>query len=85
MRAYYYDSQPGNSTMPHESTPVDQAALDAMGVLYFHIPIDSEGKWEAEVQRIATERGYKNRDVVESGRELMGGGYEAAMTRVWKE
>lgn len=85
MRAYYYDNLPGSPILPHESSTVDQATLESMGVLYYHIPIDPEGKWEMEVERIATERGYKNKDIVESGRELMGNGYEAAMTRVWKE
>ena len=85
MRAYYYDGLPGSSTLPHEGSPVDEATLASMGVLYFHIPIDSEGNWEEEVQRIATERGYRNKDVIESGRHLMDDGYEAAMTRVWKE
>lgn len=85
MRAYYYDDLPGSPTLPHEAGLVDQATLESMGVLYFHIPIDAEGQWEVEVQRIATERGYKNRDIVESGRVLMGDGYEAAMTRVWRE
>lgn len=85
MRAYYYDNLPGSPTASHEAQTVDAATLESMGVLYFHIPIDAEAKWEAEVQRIAIERGYKNQDVVESGRELMGAGYEEAMARVWKE
>lgn len=76
---------PGSPTLPHESDAVDEATLAAMGVLYFHIPIDNEGNWAEKVQHIATERGYKNKDVMESGRDLMGDGYEAAMTRVWKE
>ncbi|KAI0085122.1 Acireductone dioxygenase [Irpex rosettiformis] len=85
MRAYYYDNKPGNPTLPHEGESIDSAVLTTMGVLFYHIPIDSEGKWEAHVQRIATHRDYKHSDVVETSRELLGETYEDAMEKVWRE
>lgn len=85
MRAYYYDGLPGEPSLPHESRPVDTTTLASLGVLHFPIPVDSEGVWQAKVDRIATERGYKNRDVVESSKETLGDKYEEAMDKVWKE
>lgn len=85
MRAYYYDNLPGERTLPHEGEAVEPALLAAMGVLSYRIPIDSEGQWEAHVQRIATRREYKHSDVVETSRELLGDKYEEAMDKVWKE
>lgn len=85
MRSYYYDSSPGDSTLPHEGDPVDPAVLAALGVLFSHIPIDSEGKWEAQVQRIATSRGYRYSDVVETSRKLLGETYDETMDKVWRE
>ena len=86
MRAFYYDNADGLSTDLHDSgRAVDPEVLKAMGVLYWSIPVDAAGKWEQEVERIAEEREYKNRDVIESSRATLGEKYDGAMAMVWKE
>ncbi|KAI0691779.1 Acireductone dioxygenase ARD family [Cytidiella melzeri] len=85
MRAYYYDNLPGEPILPHEGAMVDPAVLTTIGVLFAHVPVDAEGKWEEHVQHIATTRGYKCSDVVESGRDLLGEKYEESMEKVWRE
>jgi len=86
MRAYYYDNRDGEPTLPHDSgREVEPAALKAMGVLHWSIPADPKGKWQEEIDKVAREREYKNRDVIESGRSTLGERYGDAMAVVWKE
>ena len=74
MRAYLHDNIPGNITAPHDSgVPISIDQLAAIGVLYWHIPIQN---WEVDVNKIAAERGYKNRDTVENSKELLGDDFE---------
>ena len=56
-----------------------------MGVLHWFIPIDPQGKWKEGIETVAREREYKNRDVVESSRAVLGERYDDAMATVWKE
>ena len=56
-----------------------------MGVLYWSVPVDAEGKWKQEIEKVAHEREYKNSDIVASSRETMGEKFEGAMAMVWKE
>ena len=86
MRAYYYDNSDGLPTDPHDSgRAVDAAVLKAMGVLYWSIPVDPQGEWEKQVDKIAHDREYKNRDVIQSSRATLGEKYNDAMAAVWKE
>lgn len=86
MRAYYYDNRDGEPTLPHDSgNPVHLDVLQAVGVLYWSIPVDAEGRWLEEINKVARKREYKNRDVVESSRSTLGKGYDDAMAVVWKE
>ena len=88
MRAYYSDDLPTDPRLPHiapDAPAVDDATLKSIGVLHWSIPVDATGKWEQEINRVATEREYKNRDVVESSRALMGEEFEQKMAVVWKE
>jgi 1,2-dihydroxy-3-keto-5-methylthiopentene dioxygenase len=86
MRAYYYDNLDGSPTLLHDSgREVDPEVLKAMGVLYWSIPVDAEDKWQEEIDKVAQEREYKNRDVIESSRATMGEKYDGAMAMVWKE
>ncbi|OAA53818.1 1,2-dihydroxy-3-keto-5-methylthiopentene dioxygenase [Niveomyces insectorum RCEF 264] len=71
MRAYIFDNQPGDQRLPHDSgKAVDVDALQRLGVLYYRIA-DT-----ADVDRLAAERGYKNRDEIKVSPEAMGAVYE---------
>ena len=86
MRAFYHDAIPGNQTALHDSgRAVSEEELNASGVLYFNVPVDDEGKWEKEIDSIAKEREYKNRDVKESSRAILGDSFNASMEMVYKE
>lgn len=86
MRAYYYDNESGSPSEPHDSgREVDVSILKAMGVLYWSIPVDAEGKWQETIESVARERKYKNRDVVESSRAILGEKYDEVTAKFWKE
>jgi len=71
MKAYFYDNQPGDQRDPHDSgrtVPADYLA--SLGVLYRHctsIP---------QLDSIAAERHYKNRDTIIVSPKAMGDIYE---------
>ena len=51
MRAYYMDDDPSDQRLPHDSGhAVSEETLDKLGVLRWHIPVDSEGKWEGTIK-----------------------------------
>ncbi|KIP04843.1 hypothetical protein PHLGIDRAFT_92895 [Phlebiopsis gigantea 11061_1 CR5-6] len=86
MRAYYYDNEAGSPGQLHDSgREVNTSTLNAMGVLYWSIPIDAEGRWQEAIETVARERTYKNKDVIESSRMTLGEKYDSAMAMVWKE
>ncbi|KAL1865292.1 hypothetical protein VTK73DRAFT_5405 [Phialemonium thermophilum] len=71
MRAYLYDNLEGDQRLPHDSgVAVDTDALKDLGVLYYRFS-DIEG-----VDKLAAERGYKNRDEITVSPEKMGAAYE---------
>ncbi|KUI64997.1 1,2-dihydroxy-3-keto-5-methylthiopentene dioxygenase [Cytospora mali] len=71
MKAYLYDNQPGDQRLPHDSGhPITTDALGKVGVLYHHMPSVSD------VDALAAERGYRNRDEVTVSPEKMGDVYE---------
>ncbi|KAL1408902.1 1,2-dihydroxy-3-keto-5-methylthiopentene dioxygenase [Vanrija albida] len=77
MKAYYYDDVPGDQRLAHDSG--EQVSLDTLshlGVTYRSIPIDAEGKWQAEIDEFAKERSYKNRDQITVTPEGLGAAYE---------
>lgn len=59
--------------------------MKASGVLYFQIPVDSNGKWRKDVDALAQKREYKNRDVKESSRASLGDSFDAGMKMVYAE
>ncbi|ORX78175.1 1,2-dihydroxy-3-keto-5-methylthiopentene dioxygenase-like protein [Basidiobolus meristosporus CBS 931.73] len=64
MRAYYYDNSFQDPREAHEllpSVPVSLEQLEKVGVLYWRLE-GEEGR--CQLEDIATERSYKNRDVV---------------------
>jgi cupin superfamily acireductone dioxygenase involved in methionine salvage len=58
MKVYFYDNVDSDQRLPHEGPPATLADLEKLGVYASNI---SE---QAEVDRIAEERGYRNRDEV---------------------
>jgi 1,2-dihydroxy-3-keto-5-methylthiopentene dioxygenase len=58
MKVYYHDNVDSDQRLPHEGEPVTPADLEALGVFAANIPD------QAEVDKIAEERGYRNRDEV---------------------
>jgi 1,2-dihydroxy-3-keto-5-methylthiopentene dioxygenase len=72
MRSYYYDNLPGDQRLPHDyvpSRPVPPEKLTKLGINYWSIPVEGH---EAEVNAVAKERDYKNRDVINVSKEGMG-------------
>jgi len=71
MRAYWFDNQPGDQREPHDSgKDVDPAYLSKLGILHFNYPnVD-------DVNSLASQRGYKNRDEITISLEKMGDIYE---------
>jgi hypothetical protein len=49
MKAYIYDNIEGDQRLPHLDPNQPQLSADqltAYGLLYQHIPIDTDGNWE---------------------------------------
>ncbi|KAK4456196.1 Acireductone dioxygenase ARD family [Podospora aff. communis PSN243] len=80
MKAYYYDNLPGDQRAPHDSgRTIPTEDLSTIGVLYYHIPsLD-------DVNALASQRGYKNRDEITVSPEKMGDIYEAKVKSFFDE
>lgn len=75
MKAYYYDKLPGAKNLPHNSgREVSSETLTKAGILHWSIPTEN---WKVQIDEIANERGYKNRDIIENSRESLGAEYDA--------
>ncbi|KDQ15105.1 hypothetical protein BOTBODRAFT_32082 [Botryobasidium botryosum FD-172 SS1] len=86
MRAYIYDNEPTDQRLPHEtspSQPISVEALNKLGVLYWNIPV--EGDWEQEINKVAEERSYKNRDTINVSKEGLGDAYESKIRSFFEE
>jgi 1,2-dihydroxy-3-keto-5-methylthiopentene dioxygenase len=84
MRAYYFDNVPGDQRLLHDSgKPVPPATLESIGVLSLSIPV--EGEWEAQIDAVAKERGYKNRDTINVTKEGLGDIYESKIKTFFEE
>lgn len=49
MKVYYFDNVEGDQRLPHSDEslpPADQNTLERIGVSYWSIPIDLDGKWQ---------------------------------------
>ncbi|KID89108.1 RmlC-like jelly roll fold protein [Metarhizium guizhouense ARSEF 977] len=80
MKAYMYDNQPGDQRLPHDSgRAISTEALGKLGVLYFHFANI------ADVDRLAADRGYKNRDEITVSPEKMGDMYEDKVKMFFNE
>ncbi len=80
MRAYYYDNTALDQRTPHDSgRPVPPSYLSELGVLYSHHP------QESSVDTLATQRNYKNRDVITVSPGAMGDVYEDKVRMFFNE
>lgn len=80
MKAYYYDNLPGDQRLPHDSSrPATPSDLNALGVLYYHMPALSD------VNALAESRGYKNRDEITVSPTAMGDVYETKVRSFFDE
>jgi 1,2-dihydroxy-3-keto-5-methylthiopentene dioxygenase len=86
MRAYYFDNLPGGQHLQHDSgTPVDLVDLRKLGLLHWAIPLDSPGGWESEIDKIAEQQSYKNRDIIDVTKEGLGDQYESKIKIFFQE
>jgi 1,2-dihydroxy-3-keto-5-methylthiopentene dioxygenase len=86
MRAYYFDNLPGDQRLQHDSgTSVDLTDLRKLGLIHWAIPLDSPGGWESEIDRIAEQQGYKNRDSIDVTKEGLGDQYESKIKLFFQE
>ncbi|KAE9374844.1 Acireductone dioxygenase [Stipitochalara longipes BDJ] len=80
MKAYWFDNEEGDQRLPHDSgREVSPAYLSQLGVLYHHIPS------EPDVDKLASERHYKNRDIITVSPEKMGAIYEEKVKSFFNE
>ncbi|KAF1971808.1 1,2-dihydroxy-3-keto-5-methylthiopentene dioxygenase [Bimuria novae-zelandiae CBS 107.79] len=71
MKAYWFDNLPGDQREPHDSgRAVSPETLKELGIIYKHCPT------VADVDAIASERNYKNRDEITVSPKTMGDVYE---------
>jgi len=80
MRAYWFDNNPGDQRLPHDSgREVSEGYLEKLGISHFNYPsVD-------DVDKLATTRGYKNRDVITISPDTMGDVYEEKVKMFFNE
>ncbi|KAF2868521.1 1,2-dihydroxy-3-keto-5-methylthiopentene dioxygenase [Massariosphaeria phaeospora] len=80
MKAYWFDNLPGDQREPHDSgREVSPEYLSKLGILHFNYP-----KLE-DVNTLAAERDYKNRDEITISPESMGEVYETKVKTFFHE
>jgi 1,2-dihydroxy-3-keto-5-methylthiopentene dioxygenase len=80
MKAYWFDNLPGDQRLPHDSgRAVDPNYLRNLGILHYHYPSVSD------VDAIATQRSYKNRDEITISPSTMGDVYEEKVKNFFHE
>ncbi|KAI9746587.1 MAG: 1,2-dihydroxy-3-keto-5-methylthiopentene dioxygenase [Claussenomyces sp. TS43310] len=80
MRAYWFDNKPGDQREPHDSgKDVSLDELSKLGVLYYRMSEVSD------VDKLAAQRQYKNRDVITVSPEKMGDVYEEKVKMFFNE
>ena len=87
MRAYFMDDDvESDQRLPHDSgRPATDDILNAIGVLHWRIPVDADGKWQQQIDSIASERHYRNRDIVSVTKEGLGAEFETKLKAFYHE
>jgi 1,2-dihydroxy-3-keto-5-methylthiopentene dioxygenase len=82
MRAFYFDNIPGDQRLLHDSgNAVSDEILKSTGVLHWHIPTSQQNQIDA----VAEERNYKNRDTITITKQGLGDLYEAKLKSFYEE
>ncbi|KUJ19799.1 1,2-dihydroxy-3-keto-5-methylthiopentene dioxygenase [Mollisia scopiformis] len=80
MKAYWFNNEAGDQRLPHDSgRAVTPDYLAKLGVLYYNF------NKEQDVDKLATERSYKNRDVITVSPEKLGDIYEEKVKSFFHE
>ncbi|TGO30971.1 hypothetical protein BPAE_0002g00620 [Botrytis paeoniae] len=80
MRAYWFDNKEGDQRELHDSgRDVNPEYLEKLGVLYYRFAD------EKDVDKLASNRSYKNRDVITVSPEKMGDIYEEKVRSFFNE
>jgi 1,2-dihydroxy-3-keto-5-methylthiopentene dioxygenase len=83
MRAYYFDNIPGDQRLHHDSgRAIDLEYLDRLGLILRTIPLDT---WEAEIDKIAEQRGAPIRDIMDVTKEGLGDQFEYMLGKFFEE
>lgn len=83
MRAYYFDNIPGDQRLAHDSgKDASESTLRSLGVLHWSIPVEN---WEEQINEVARERDYKNRDTINVTKEGLGDAYESKLKMFFEE
>ncbi|CZR59292.1 1,2-dihydroxy-3-keto-5-methylthiopentene dioxygenase [Phialocephala subalpina] len=80
MKAYWFDNEAGDQRIPHDSgRTVSPEYLEKLGVLYYNLSNESD------VDQLAKDRSYKNRDLITVSPEKMGEVYEEKVKSFFNE
>ena len=89
MRAYYFDNLAGDQRLPHDyERSVGNADLRKLGVLHWIILLKQGAPgtgWESEINRIAEQQMYKNRDTIDVTKEGLGDQYKTKIKSFFQE
>ena len=56
--------------------------LESLGLKYWNVPLTG---WEVEIDKIASARGYKNRDIINVTKQGLGDAYETKIKSFFEE
>jgi 1,2-dihydroxy-3-keto-5-methylthiopentene dioxygenase len=86
MRAYYYDNTSADQRLAHDSgEPVELDRLRKLGLTLLTVPLDTKGGWEPVIDKMATEQGWDNRDVMNVTKEGLGDRFEEMLDKFFTE
>ena len=77
VKIYYHDNVDSDQRLPHEGEPAPLSALQELGIYVANIPD------RAEVDRIAKEKGYENRDEVPNPNFGINGSF-LCLHKIWE-
>ena len=86
MRAYYYDNTSADQRLSHDSGEL--VALDRLrklGLTLLTVPLDTKGGWEPVIDKMATEHGWDNRDIMDVTKEGLGDRFEEMLDKFFTE
>ncbi|KAI4261657.1 MAG: hypothetical protein L6R42_003143 [Xanthoria sp. 1 TBL-2021] len=85
MKIYYHDNAPSNPRHPHSTAPtLPESHLKPLGILHYFFPPPSPSAL-AEVNNLAAERHYINKDVITISPLAMGAAYESNIQMFYEE